>query len=198
MLIIPVVFKDPSSVASVPSSFDSWFEAEVRPHEPALRAYLNARFSTIGDIDDIVQEAFSRLCRAQEQDGIRCVKALLFTTARNAALDVCRRRRADRTDSLSDLEAAQLSADGPDAAELASRRQELEILADAVGDLPDRCREVMVLRYRDGLACKEIAARLMISPETVKVHLARGMRACAEYFAKRGLLPCSKSKESAS
>jgi RNA polymerase sigma-70 factor (ECF subfamily) len=180
-----------------PSNSD-WFEAEVRPHEEALRAYLHARFATLGDIDDVVQEAFARLLRARELGQVRCAKALLFTTARNAALDTFRRRRASRTDALTDTVDSQLVEDLPDAAEVASRRQELDILAEAVRSLPDRCREVMLLRYRDGMNCKEIAFRLSLSPETVKVHLARGMRRCAEYFAHRGLLASPKNNEVAS
>lgn len=39
------------------------------------------------------------------------------------------------------------------------------MLSAAVRDLPDRCREVIMLRYLDGLAYKEIAAQLNISPE---------------------------------
>ncbi len=167
---------------------DRWFRHEVQPHEEALRAYLQARFSNLGDIDDVVQETYSRLLRVHATGQVRSVKALLFTTARNAALDVVRRRRAGRTDALTDEQAARLVAATPDAAETVSHRQELDLLAEAVGRLPDRCREVMLMRYRDGLACKEIAARLQLSPETIKVHLARGMRACAEFFAARGLL----------
>jgi RNA polymerase sigma-70 factor (ECF subfamily) len=45
-----------------------------------------------------------------------------------------------------------------------------------------------MLRYLDGLAYKEIADQLGISPETVKVHMAKGMRRCAAFFAARGLL----------
>lgn len=167
---------------------DRWFRDEVQPHEEALRAYLQARFSNLGDIDDVVQETYSRLLRVHATGQVRSAKALLFTTARNAALDLVRRHRAGRTDALSDEQEARLVSTIPNAAEAASHRQELDLLAEAVGGLPDRCREVMLMRYRDGLACKEIASRLQLSPETIKVHLARGMRACAEFFAARGLI----------
>lgn len=177
---------EPSSASDEP--VELWFEREVRPHEEALRAYLQARFSGLGDVDDVVQETYARLLRVRAQGQVRAAKALLFTTARNAALDIFRRRRAGRNEPLTDERAARLIADGRDAAEETIRRQELEILADAVASLPERCRAVMLLRYRDGLACKDIAARLVLSPETVKVHLARGMRACAQHFAERGLL----------
>jgi len=64
---------------------------------------------------------------------------------------------------------------------------------DAVRALPDRCRQVIMLRYLDGLAYKEIAEQLGISPETVKVHMAKGMRRCAAFFADRGLLETAPS-----
>ena len=35
-----------------PSEQALWFAEEVQPHEPALRAYLQARFPTLGDHDD--------------------------------------------------------------------------------------------------------------------------------------------------
>ena len=60
-------------------------------------------------------------------------------------------------------------------------------LAEALHALPERCREVVLLRYRQGLSYKEIAVQLGISPETVKVHLAKGLRRCTDYFAERGL-----------
>lgn len=165
-----------------------WFADEVRPHEEALRAYLQARFAHLCDVDDIVQETFTRLLRAHEAGAIRSTKALLFTTARNAALDTFRRRHARPAEPLTPEHAARILADTPDAAETAIHRQELDILAEAVAALPPQCREVMLRRYRDGAPCREIAVQLNLSPETIKVHLARGLRRCAEYFAERGLL----------
>jgi len=39
-----------------------------------------------------------------------------------------------------------------------------------------------------GYAYKEIAGRLGISPETVKVHMLKGVRDCTAFFRERGLL----------
>lgn len=165
-----------------------WFAEEVHPHEPALRAYLQARFPTLGDHDDLVQETYTRLLRAKDTGGVRYPKAFLFTAARNAAFDLFRRRRAHPTESVNDqTELIVLDAE-PSAPDAIHQRYELEVLADAVRALPDRCRQVIMLRYLDGLAYKEIADQLDISPETVKVHMAKGMRRCAAFFAARGLL----------
>jgi RNA polymerase sigma-70 factor (ECF subfamily) len=79
----------------LPSDDASWFAAEVQPHDAALRAWLLARFSSLGEIDDVVQETYTRVLQLRARDRLRvhAVKPLLFTTARNLALDELRRRR---------------------------------------------------------------------------------------------------------
>ena len=171
-----------------PSEHARWFTEEVQPHEPALRAYLQARFPTLAEHDDIVQETYSRLLRAQGNGGVRYPKAFLFTAARNVAFDLFRRRGAKPTEAVTDLVELTVLEDRPGVGELIDQSYELEVLADAVRALPDRCRQVIMLRYLDGLAYKEIAVQLGISAETVKVHMAKGMRRCAAFFAERGLL----------
>lgn len=171
-----------------PSEHARWFSEEVQPHEPALRAYLQARFPTLGDHDDLVQETYTRLFRAQANGGVRYPKAFLFTAARNAAFDLFRRRGAKPTEAVTDLLEVTVLEERPEVGQLLDQSYELDVLADAVRALPDRCRQVIMLRYLDGLAYKEIATQLGISAETVKVHMAKGMRRCAAFFAERGLL----------
>ena len=179
----------PSEPTRLPApSLSRWFTEEVQPHEPALRADLQARFPTLGDQDDLVQETYTRLLRAQANGGVRYPKAFLFTAARNAAFDLFRRRGAKPTEAVTDLVELTVLEEMPGVGEQMDQSYELEVLADAVRALPDRCRQVIMLRYLDGLAYKEIGVQLGISAETVKVHMAKGMRRCAAFFAERGLL----------
>ena len=170
-----------------PSEQTRWFCEEVQPHERALRVYLLARFPALADHDDVVQEAYTRLLRAKATGRVRYAKAFLFTTARNAALDIFRRQRVP-LESVTDSQEIAVLDEQPNVAELVEQKQELDILAEAVQALPDRCRQVIMLRHLDGLSYKEIAVQLGISAETVKVHMAKGMRRCAAYFEERGLL----------
>jgi RNA polymerase sigma factor (sigma-70 family) len=189
----------PSESTRLPApSLSRWFTEEVQPHEPALRAYLQARFPTLADHDDLVQETYTRLLRAQANGGVRYPKAFLFTAARNAAFDLFRRRGAKPTEVVTDLVELTVLEEMPGVGEQMDQSYELEVLADAVRALPDRCRQVIMLRYLDGLAYKEIAEQLGISAETVKVHMAKGMRRCAAFFAERGLLETLPTKASAS
>lgn len=171
-----------------PPDLSGWFAAEVQPHEPALRAYLQARFPSLGDHDDLVQETYARLLRARAAGPVRYVKAFLFTTARNAAFDLFRRRGVVEMEAITDGREMSVLEEQPGVADRVDQQYELEVLADAVRALPDRCRQVLMLRYLDCLSYKEIAAQLGISPETVKVHMAKGMRRCAAFFVARGLM----------
>src|SRR3954470_13868141 len=69
-----------------------WFSEEIQPHESALRAFLRARFPSLVDIDDMVQESYARLLRMRAKGEIDNPKSYLFATARNAALDFFRHR----------------------------------------------------------------------------------------------------------
>lgn len=182
----------PAFYPMVPSEQSRWFAEEVQPHEPALRAYLQSRFPSIGDFDDIVQESYVRLLKAQAAGQVRFARAFLFTTARNAALDFFRRRSVLPTERVTDFKELSVLEEQPGVAEQIDQNYELEVLTDAVRALPDRCRQVIMLRYLDNLSYKEIAAQLGISPETVKVHIAKGMRRCAAAFVESGLLEASQ------
>jgi RNA polymerase sigma-70 factor (ECF subfamily) len=181
-------------MAVYPMSFAEqtrWFSEHVQPHEPALRAYLSKRFPSLPDHDDLVQETYARLLRVEDPGRLAHPKAFLFTTARNAAIDLFRRRRVRpqecdaETDGLTELPLLDAT---PTPAETMERRQRRELLTEALRELPERCREVMLLRYLDGCSGKEIAARLDISLGTVKGHLLKGVRDCARFFEARGLV----------
>lgn len=171
-----------------PTDQARWFSEQVLPCEPALRAYLLKRFPALPDHDDLVQEVYVRTLRAQESGRVPCARAFLFTTARNAAIDLFRRQRRILKEEISETaERAMLDAPA-DTSGAGEREQRLEMLLEAILALPERCRQVMMLRHLDGLAYKEIATQLGISPETVKVHMIKGVKDCTRYFQQRGLL----------
>lgn len=164
-----------------------WFAEEVEPHEFRLRAWLAGRFPQIRDLDDVVQDTYVRLFRARRQGSLRSVQGFLFTAAKNAARDVFRREKAHVLERVEDVSQLPLVEDTPNAAESAAANQELEILAEAIRTLPDRCRQVFTLRKIYGLSQREVAARLGISENTVEVQMGRGARRCATFLRARGI-----------
>lgn len=176
----------PHPPAAPPASSEEarWFAEAVQPHEGEVRGFLRHRFPEIADVDDLMQEAYARVWRARTLGAISNPRAFLFQIVRNLAHDHYRRESRNPPLPLTDLEAENVFDDKPSAAELASREQEREILLASVRALPARCREVVLLRYMEGLSYKEIAVKLNISPETVKVHLTKGLQRCQAYFLK--------------
>jgi RNA polymerase sigma-70 factor (ECF subfamily) len=168
-----------------PSADHRWFNDHVLPHEPMLRAWLRSRFPRGVELDDLVQEAFTRVLRARANGAaMHSPKAFLFATARNLALDVLRHRQVSGQDTLVPFESLDV-LDGSDGIpETVDRHEKLERLTLAIQSLPERCREVMTLRKVYGLSQKDIAARLGISECTVSAQLTIGVRKCTESFAR--------------
>jgi RNA polymerase sigma factor (sigma-70 family) len=165
-----------------------WFAEEVQPHEAALRAYLRGAFPMLQDIDDLVQDAYARLLSARNGGKVNHPKAYLFATARNAALDLFRRKKIISIEALAEIEQLSVLEDGPDAAEQACHDQELDILTAAIQSLPDRCRQILTMRRLQGLSHREIALTLGISEHTVNAQLAIGVLRCRKYLLARGVL----------
>ncbi len=170
-----------------------WFAEEVHPHEPALRAHLRGHFPTLRDIDDLVQDSHARLFRARHAGKVTDARPYLFVTARNAAVDFFRRRRVVRIEGIADLSRLSVVEERPDAAEAATDDQELELLADAIQALPERCRLVLTLRKLHGLSYYEIAAQLGISENTVDAQVRLGVLRCRHYLPARGLTKTSRA-----
>jgi RNA polymerase sigma-70 factor (ECF subfamily) len=168
-----------------------WFAEELQPHEPSLRAWLHRTFQA-ADVDDLVQESYARVLRARAHGEVRSAKSFLFTVARNAVRDLLRRRATARAETITENILWPVLEDRPGVVDLVSRRQELAVLGEAIRDLPDRCRQVFLLRKIQGLSQREIAVRLGITENTVETLVAKGARRCADYVRAHCDVPLSR------
>ncbi len=166
------------------AEIQNWYLTEVEPHRPALRAWLLARFPTLPDIDNIVQEALSRVLKARGGGAIRSAQALLFTTARNLALDTVRRQHVVQFAPLTDFDDSSVLQDTTDVLATVTKQEELELLTKAVQSLPERLRRIVTLRTVYGLTHKQIAERMGLSLSSVDKQMAQALQACARFFAR--------------
>lgn len=128
-----------------------------------------------------------RIWRARLAQPIHSARAFLFQVARHLAIDAVRRHRASPIEPLRDWAELSVIEERPDAAESLAYREKVALMGEALADLPDRCREVFILRKLKHVPQKEIAARLGISERTVESQVTRGMKRCEIWLRKRGV-----------
>lgn len=145
-----------------------------------LYGYGLRALSDPGLAEDLVQETFVRLWRAAGRfdAGRGTVRAYLFTIARNAAIDLHRRRPKHERAELGDP-----PAEGNAFEALVTRLA----VRDAVEALPDDFREVLELSYDQELSHAQIAERLEMPVGTVKSRTFYAMRALKTQLTLRGV-----------
>jgi RNA polymerase sigma factor (sigma-70 family) len=164
-----------------------WFTENVQPHDAPLKAYLRHAFPTVRDVDDVVQESYLRVWKERLAKPIPFARAFLFTVARHLALNLAARQRRAPTLSVGDLGAMSVVEDKRSIPDSVDCEEVLDLLVEALGSLPARCREITLLRKIHALPQREIAARLGISEKTVEEQVARGVRRCEAYLRQRGV-----------
>lgn len=118
--------------------------------------------------EDVTQEVFLRLAQGRRRWRPRArFRTLLYRITVNTARELGRRHRR---------EASLESADEPSATPPAALG-ELDDLARALGGLPGRQREAVVLRLLEGRSTRETAAVMGCRTGTVKAHLHRALAA---------------------
>jgi RNA polymerase sigma-70 factor (ECF subfamily) len=179
----------PASVSTAPppdsDPFDAWcrrvaasdpqaFEEMFRATHATLVRYAASFVHDRAAARDLVQDAFVRIWeRRTTLDPRRSLKALLYRTVRNLALNRVRDRRT-RRDLLTDYEPDVHREPTPDAhAEGNEFGRHLEAWIES---LPERQREALRLSRFEGLSHDEIADVMDVSPRTVNNHLVKALK----------------------
>jgi len=150
-----------------------WIASHILPHEPEVRGWLRKHVRALGtyDIDDLVQEAYSRLWTC-DYGHILNGRNYLFAIIRNLLIEQMRHASIVPVEPLGEGNQLLLPSDEPEPDLSAGARQELERLERVVANLPDRCRRAFELQKFHGFSQREIALEMKISGKTVEKHLA--------------------------
>jgi RNA polymerase sigma-70 factor (ECF subfamily) len=143
------------------------FERLVRDHQEMVFAVAFSYCRERAAAEDVAQEAFLKAYRSV--DGMRNpgkMKTWLYSIARFTAIDWVRRNGRERPGEVPDRPAPRPAA--------AAEDRGARVMA-AIRELPDDHREVMMLRYVQGLSYSEIARTIGSTPSAVgeKLHRIR-------------------------
>ncbi len=149
-------------------------------HEGALLAYARRLLGDGERARDVVQDAFLRLCRTDfstgnGNGGVDDVRRWLFTVTRNRALDHLRRsRHVEATVDLTVMNGK--AGNTPEPIAVVGEREAAQAAVDALDALPAKEREVIHLKFREGLSYRQIADVTGLSLSYVGVLIHTGMK----------------------
>jgi RNA polymerase sigma factor (sigma-70 family) len=145
-----------------------------------LTGYLTRRLGSASTAGDVVHDTYLRLQALAAVPEVDNPRAYIFRVADNIAMDRLRSSARLQRRFVDDDQATEQPCEAPLAEAVTEHRQRLRLLAQAVGELPPRCREVFLLHKVDGLSHSEIAARLGISRSMVEKHVMRALSHCRD------------------
>jgi RNA polymerase sigma-70 factor, ECF subfamily len=151
-------------------------------HGRAMLAYATRLTNDRATAEDVVQEALIRAWKHPEAlvNGKGSVRGWLLTVVRNLVLDGVRAKNARPK------EVAESPTTGPVERDHADKVVNSLVVLDALDQLPDVHRSVLVEIYVRGQSVSETAETLGIPPGTVKSRSYYALRALRELFSARG------------
>lgn len=158
-----------------------WFVAMVERYEKPLVAYAARLLGSLEEAREVVQETFLRLWRADRAELAGREAPWLFRVCRNRAIDGLRKERR-----MKPTEQARIAARpdaGPGPAEIVEESQRRERVLEQLETLPDNQREVLVLKFQQGLSYRQISRVTGLSQSNVGYLIHQGILALREQLA---------------
>jgi RNA polymerase sigma-70 factor, ECF subfamily len=147
---------------------------------PRLRRFALSLTGSVAEADDLVQAACERALRAREQwtPGTR-LDSWLFRIIRNLWIDAIRKRKTEGiVEAIDEI----THVEGEDGRAVTETALMLTDVRDAVDELPEEQRAVLLLVCREERSYQEAADMLGVPIGTVMSRLARSRRSLAERF----------------
>jgi RNA polymerase sigma factor (sigma-70 family) len=138
----------------MPQTREQFIEQAMADYESPLIGYAATILNDSDRARDVVQDTFIKLCQqdiAKVRDGL---KSWLFTVCRNRALDILRRDK--RIEPLEDIRWKKVAGPGLQPDEQADYDERIFSVMRMLERLSDNQREVIVLKFQQGLSYQEI------------------------------------------
>lgn len=129
---------------------------------------------------DVVQEVYIKIWENASRLELRTsIRYYLFRAVRNGCLNYLKSLQIEDRHNRKYAEAHIESH----TIDMVEDEELLNKIRSVLDELPEKCREVCLLRFAEGYKYKEIAEKLEMNENTVKAQLHRGMDKLKETFA---------------
>ena len=138
----------------MPETREQFIEQAMADYESPLIGYAATILHDTDRARDVVQDTFIRLCQ-QDIEKVRTnLKSWLFTVCRNRALDVLRKNK--HTQPLEEVRWKKVAGHDLQPDEQADYDERLATVMKLLNRLSDKQREVILLKFQQGLSYQEI------------------------------------------
>jgi RNA polymerase sigma-70 factor, ECF subfamily len=149
-------------------------------HFNGLRVYFLARIG--GDPADRIQETFKRMTEARDRfAGRSSVRTYLFRIARNVLCEELRKRNRPQG-AFEPLVESIADATGRRHSSILAHNQELELLLDALCNIPSEQQDILELHYFHEMSQVELADVFQVPQGTMKSRMLAARRKLLDKF----------------
>ena len=154
-------------------------ERLFREHNEALIRFLRGRVGSHNEALEVAQEAYVRLLSLDQPGAVSYLRAFLFKTAANIAID---RRRHQNFDKVAGRELFTELTENRTPERQLSGEQTWRHLGVLIENMPPKCREAFVMNQIQGLDAATIARRLGITDSMVRKYVVRALLHCRAHI----------------
>lgn len=123
----------------------------------------------------MVQEVFERLLKRGDVTGMSQLGGYVFQTASSVLMDYLRRRRSRHVDDHDEFDKSRHSDVDFSPEHVLIEKEELARATAILLELPERTRQIFILKRLEGMKYRDIAARLGISVSAAEKHMKRAI-----------------------
>ena len=150
----------------------SAFEHVFNEYYSRLVFFAQSLFVSREEAEDAVIESFSSFWVERTKfESLNKISAFLYTVTRNRIYNAIKKQKLH--DSLNSSDNFQLWDEAEDLEALHS--EVIGAIFSEIENLPDKCRQVVLLTYKEGLSTREIADKLNISVSNVTSQRSRAI-----------------------
>lgn len=156
-------------------------------YRPKITAYISAKVQNKEDKEDLVSEVFEKILKNMNRFDSKkaSLSTWIYTITHNV---VCNYYRAASKKSFALLDEHIYDSDSEDLAVSLCKKENLEILAKALSQLPERERDLIILRFYKGYTHEKTAKALSISVGNSKFLQNKAVKALKNFMEQPNLL----------
>jgi RNA polymerase sigma factor (sigma-70 family) len=149
---------------------------DAEPLRQSLSRYFSRRIHDATEVEDLVQEVFTRIVARDSTQPILHLGGYVFQTAASVLADRARRRAVRQVVAHVSLQEDHHTDEDFDAERVLVGKQDLRAATAALLSLPARTRTIFVLHRLEGWKYRDIAVCLGISASAVEKHMVRAIQ----------------------